>query len=112
MISKIFVNLPVNDLDKSMAFFKVIEFSFNQPFTDKSAACLILCDDIYAMLLPHDKARTFTKKSIADAHKTTELLTTLAVESTAKVNELADKVLAGCRRFKGDTNLYSKKLTD
>lgn len=93
MVSKIFVNLPVKDLDKSMAFFRAIGFSFNPQFTDKTAACMVMSDDIYAMLLTHDKVREFTKKQIADAHRTTELLTALAVDNKAKVNELADKAL-------------------
>lgn len=93
MISKIFVNLPVKDLDKSMAFFKAIGFSFNPQFTDKTAACMVMSDDIYAMLLTHDKIKQFTGKQIADAHKTTEVLTALAVESKAKVNEMVDKAI-------------------
>jgi uncharacterized protein len=93
MISKIFVNLPVKDLDKSMAFFKAIGFSFNPKFTDKTAACMVMSEDIYAMLLTHDKVKQFTGKQIADAHKTTEVLTALAVESKAKVNELVEKAI-------------------
>jgi len=93
MVSKIFVNLPVKDLDTSMAFFRAVGFSFNPQFTDKTAACMVMSDDIYAMLLTHDKAKQFTGKQIADAHKTTEVLTALAVENKAKVNELADKAL-------------------
>ena len=93
MVSKIFVNLPVKDLDKSMAFFKAIGFSFNPQFTDKTAACMVMNDAIYAMLLTHDKVKEFTKKPIADAHKTLEVLTALAVESKAKVSELADKAI-------------------
>jgi uncharacterized protein len=93
MISKIFVNLPVRDLDKSMAFFKAVGFSFNPQFTDKTGACMAMSEDIYAMLLTHDKVKEFSKKQIADAHKTTEVLTALAVENKAKVHELADKAL-------------------
>ena len=93
MISKIFVNLPVRDLDKSMAFFKAIGFSFNPQFTDKTAACMVMNDDIYAMLLTHNKVKEFSKKEIADAHKTTEVLTALAVENKAKVYQLADNAL-------------------
>ncbi|HEY7532428.1 MAG TPA: VOC family protein [Nitrospiraceae bacterium] len=93
MINKIFVNLPVKDLDKSMAFFKAIGFSFNPQFTDKTAACMVMSEDIYAMLLTHDKVKQFTGKEIADAHQTTEVLTALAVESKAKVHELADKAI-------------------
>jgi len=104
MVSKIFVNLPVKDLDKSMAFFRAIGFSFNPQFTDKTAACMVMSDDIYAMLLTHDKVREFTKKQIADAHRTTELLTALAVDNKAKVNELADKALKA-----GAQEAYSPK---
>lgn len=93
MISKIFVNLPVKDLEKSMTFFKKVGFSFNPQFTDKTGACMVMSDDIYAMLLTHPKVKEFTKKEIADAHKTTEVLTALAVESKAKVNEVADKAV-------------------
>ena len=93
MISKIFVNLPVRDLDKSMAFFKAIGFSFNPQFTDKTAACMVMNDDIYAMLLTHNKVKEFSKKEIADAHKTTEVLTALAFENKATVHQLADNAL-------------------
>ncbi len=93
MISKVFLNLPVKDLEKSMAFFTAVGFSFNPQFTDKTAACMVMSDDIYAMLLTHDKVKEFTSKPIADAHKTTEVLTALAVESKSKVNELVDRAL-------------------
>ena len=93
MVSKIFVNLPVKDLDKSMTFFKAVGFSFNPQFTDNTAACMVMSNDIYAMLLTHDKVKEFTKKPIADAHKTLEVLTALAVESKAIVNDLADKAV-------------------
>ena len=93
MTTKIFVNLAVKDLDKSMAFFKTLGFSFNPQFTDKTAACMVISDDIYAMLLTHSKIRQFTKKKIADAHETTEVLTALSVESKAKVHEMADKAI-------------------
>lgn len=93
MIGKIFVNLPVRDLDKSMTFFKAIGFSFNPQFTDKTAACMVMSDDIYAMLLTHPKIKQFTKKQVADAHETTEVLTALSVESKAKVHEMADAAI-------------------
>lgn len=93
MISKIFVNLPVKDLGKSMTFFKAVGFLFNPQFTGKTAACMVMSDDIYAMLLTHDKVKEFTNKPIANAHKTTEVLTALVVESKAKVQEFADKAI-------------------
>lgn len=93
MVSKIFVNLPVKDLDKSMAFFKALGFSFNPQFTDATAACMVINTDIFAMLLTHGKVKEFTNKQIADAHKTTEVLTALAVGSKESVNEMAEKAL-------------------
>ena len=94
MTTKIFVNLPVKDLDKSMAFFKAIGFAFNPKFTDKTAACLVITDDINAMLLTHPKFKEATTKVIADAHKRTEVLTGLTFDSKAKVNELVNKAVA------------------
>lgn len=94
MTTQIYVNLPVKDLDKSMAFFKATGFTFNPKFTDKTAACMVIADDINAMLLTHAKFKGFTKKSLADAHKTTEVLNCLVLDSKAKVNALVDKAVA------------------
>ena len=94
MTTKIFVNLPVKDLQRSMAFFEKLGFKFNPQFTDETAACMVITDDIYAMLLTHPKFKEFTKKEIADAHKMTEVLTCLAVDSNHKVDELVDKAIA------------------
>jgi uncharacterized protein len=94
MPTKIFVNLPVKDLPKSMAFFKKLGFSFNPQFTDDTAACMVISEDIYTMLLTHQKFSEFTKKPIADATKTTEVLTCLSMESRQKVDSLVDTALA------------------
>jgi hypothetical protein len=94
MPTKIFVNLAVKDLDRSMAFFKQLGFTFNPQFTDNTAACMVVTDDIYAMLLTHPKFKEFTKKDIADAHKTTEVLTCLSFDSKEKVNEVVDTAVA------------------
>ena len=94
MPTKIFVNLPVKNLDKSMDFFKRLGFSFNPQFTDETAACMVISDDIYAMLLTHSKFRVFTRKEIADATKTTEVLTALSMDTRDKVNSLVDTALA------------------
>ena len=93
METKIFVNLPVKDLKRSMDFFSALGYRFNAQFTDDKAACMVISDDIYAMLLTHEKAREFTKKELADAHKTTEVLVALSAESREKVDELVDKAL-------------------
>jgi predicted lactoylglutathione lyase len=91
MARKIFVNLPVKNLDKSMAFFKKLGFEFNPQFTDENAACMIIAEDsAYAMLLAEPFFKTFTPKSIADASKTTEVLTALSQDSRAEVDRLMD----------------------
>jgi uncharacterized protein len=94
MSTKIFVNLAVQDLDRSMAFFQQLGFVFNPQFTDETAACMIITDDIYAMLLTHPKFKEFTTKDIADAHTMTEVLTCLSFDSKDKVNDLVDKAIA------------------
>ena len=94
MTTKIFVNLAVKDLDRSKAFFDRLGFTFNPQFTDETAACMVIADDIYAMLLTHPKFKEFTKKDIADAHKTTEVLTCLSFDSKEKVNEIVDTAVA------------------
>jgi len=94
MPKQIFVNLPVKDLKKSMDFFSKLGFSFNLQFTDEKAACLIINDgSIYAMLLTEPMFRNFTKKEIADATKTTEVLIALDVESRETVDEMVKKAV-------------------
>jgi uncharacterized protein len=94
MPTKIFVNLPVKDLKKSMDFFTHLGFSFNMQFTDEKAACLIIADgSIYTMLLTEPMFKTFTKKEIADATKTTEVLIAIDAESKEKVDELVTKAV-------------------
>lgn len=96
----IFVNLPVRDLDKSVAFFKSLGFSFNPQFTDKTAACMVVSDTIFAMLLTHEKFKVFSPHPIADASKATEVLLCLSCESREKVDELVKKaVAAGGRTY-------------
>ena len=94
MAKQIFVNLPVKDLDKSMAFFTKLGFSFNLQFTNADAACMIIGENIYAMLLIEKRFKDFTKKNIADATKTTEVLIAIDAESREKVIELVDAAKA------------------
>ncbi len=93
MASKIFVNLPVKDLNKSKEFFSKLGFSFNIQFTDENAACLVIADNIYAMLLTQAKFKEFTPKKIADAQNSTEVLTALSFDSKDEVNQLVDTAL-------------------
>ena len=93
MPTKIFVNLPVRNLQKSMDFFKSLGFSFDSQFTDDKAACLIIGENIYAMLLVEQFFQTFTKKQICDAHKSTEVLLALDAESRQAVDDMVQKAV-------------------
>ena len=94
MARKIFVNLPIKDMKRSQAFFSALGFSFNPQFTNEQGACMVITEDIYAMLLVEPFFQTFTKKAIADASKSTEVLVCLSCESRAEVDELVKKALA------------------
>jgi uncharacterized protein len=94
MATKIFVNLPVKDLDRSMAFFKSLGYSFNAQFTDSTAACMVISEDIFAMLLTHPKFKEFSPNPISDATKSTEVLIALSFESKAQVQDIVKKAVA------------------
>lgn len=97
MPSKIFVNLPVKDLKRSIDFFTHLGFSFNPQFTDDKAACLVINDgSIYAMLLTEPMFKNFTKKEIADASKTTEVLIAIDADSREQVDEMVKKAVEAC----------------
>ena len=88
MASKIFVNLPVKDLKRSMGFFDKLGFKNNPQFTDDTAACMVVSEEIYVMLLTEEKFRSFAPKPIADATKTTEVLIALSFDSRQKVDQV------------------------
>lgn len=94
MNRKIFVNLPVKDLPKSIDFFKALGFTFNAQFTDDTAACMVISEDIFSMLLTEEKFKTFTPKAIADATKTSEVLLALSCENREAVVDLVKKAIA------------------
>lgn len=94
MGTKVFVNLPVKDLEKSVNFFKALGFSFNPQFTDENAACMIISDENFAMLLREEYFKTFTVKPISDAHKTTEVLVALGLESKEAVDAMVSAAKA------------------
>lgn len=93
MNKQIYVNLPVQDLERSKAFFGALGFGFNPQFTDRNAACMIVSDDIYVMLLATPFFQGFTHKPVADARKSTEVLLCLSCDSRAAVDALAAKAL-------------------
>jgi uncharacterized protein len=94
MSRKIFVNLPIKNMERSQAFFKSLGFSFNPQFTNEQGACMVVSDDIFVMLLVEPFFQTFTKKPIADATKATEVLMCLSAESRAEVDEFVKKAIA------------------
>jgi len=91
---QIFVNLAVKDLKRTMDFFTGLGFSFNPQFTDEQAACMIIGENIYAMLIVESYFKTFTRKAVSDASNTSEVLTALSLESRERVDRIADKALA------------------
>ena len=93
MSRMIFVNLPVRDLSKSMEFFSALGFTFNPQFTDDKAACMVISDKAYAMLLTEPFFRGFTKKEQCDTSKATEALLALSCESRAEVDQLVRKAI-------------------
>ena len=94
MARKIFVNLAVADLDRSVAFFRALGFEFNPQFTDSNATCMIVSDNIFVMLLTRSYFQGFTKKALCDAHHSTEVLVCLDVESRASVDDLVARAVA------------------
>ncbi|ASJ52537.1 extradiol dioxygenase [Brevibacillus formosus] len=91
---QIFVNLPVKDLNKSIDFFTAIGYEFNPQFTDQNAACLVIGENIFAMLLVEEFFQTFTKKELTDATRSTEVIVALSADSKAQVDEIVNKALA------------------
>ncbi len=95
MPKMIFVNLPVADLDRSIAFYEAIGATRNPQFSDDTAACMIVSDTIFVMLVTHAKFRQFTPKAIADSRTTSEVLVCLTADSREEVDRTVEKAAAG-----------------
>jgi uncharacterized protein len=93
MTTKIFVNLPVKDLNKAKEFFTKLDFKFNPQFTDENAACMIVGENIFVMLLVEKFFKIFTKKEICDTTKNTEAIVALSADSKEKVDETINKAI-------------------
>ena len=100
MSKMIFINLPVTDLGRSVAFYEAIGGRKQPKFSNEQAAMIVLSDTIHVMLLTHDFYRTFTGKPIADAHNSSQVLLALSAESTGEVDATVDK--AGAAGGKAD----------
>src|SRR5215213_10868623 len=93
MAKKIFINLPVADLQKATTFYTAIGFTKNPQFTDETAACMVLTEEIYVMLLSHPKFNEFTKKEIGNAFTTALVINSLSVDSVEEVNTMTNRAL-------------------
>jgi uncharacterized protein len=91
---KMFVNLPVRDLNKSMSFFSTLGFTFNPRFTDEKAACMVVSNEAFVMLLTESFFRTFTHRRLCDTTRDTEGLFALSCRSRAEVDEMVNKAIA------------------
>jgi hypothetical protein len=116
MSTKVFVNLPVKDLERSKAYWQKLGYSFNPQFTDDKAGCMVVSDTIYAMLITEPFFKTFTPKPIADAKTSTEVLVALSFESRAAVDEFASIALAnGAKEAKPAQDhgfMYQRSIED
>ncbi len=90
----IFINLPVKDLQRSMAFFKALGFDHNPQFSDETGACIVISDIIHVMILTEEKFATFSPNPISDARSATEVLNALSCSSREEVDELVRKAVA------------------
>ena len=116
MITNIFVNLPVKDLNKTVEFFTKLGFTFNPQFTDENATCMIVGKDIFVMLLVEKFFKTFTKKEISDTTKNTEAIVALSAQSREEVDRMMEKVLdAGGREARDPQDhgwMYGRSFED
>jgi predicted lactoylglutathione lyase len=94
MSRMVFVNLPVHDLDKSVAFFTSLGFEFNARFTDENATCMVVNDQALVMLLARPFFSTFTTREVVDAASGTEVILGISAETREEVDTLADRALA------------------
>lgn len=113
---KIFVNIAVRDLKRSMDFFSTLGFAFNPKFTDDNAACMIISDEAFVMLLAQPFFKTFTRREICDTTKQTEGLFALSCGSRAEVDEIVKKAIAAGGKHAMDPQdhgfMYSSSFYD
>lgn len=91
---KVFINLPVNDLQATKTFFSKLGFDYDPRFSDEKATCMVLSDEGYVMLLQKEYFNTFTRRGAADPSKGSEVLIALSCTSREEVDKLVDTALA------------------
>ncbi|WP_406290047.1 VOC family protein [Embleya sp. NBC_00896] len=116
MATMVFVNLPVKDLGKATAFYGALGFVQNAQFSDQNASSFAISDTIHLMVLVEPFFKTFTKKEIADATRTTEAIVCLTAESREGVDELVEKAFAAGAKKSNDTMdegwMYGRSFQD
>ncbi|GGF80820.1 hypothetical protein GCM10007301_46120 [Azorhizobium oxalatiphilum] len=95
MSKLIFINLPVSDLARAIAFYEAVGAKKNPQFSDDTAACMVVSDIIHVMVLTHPKFKGFTPREIADAHKVSEVLICISAGSRAEVDETIANAVKG-----------------
>jgi predicted lactoylglutathione lyase len=111
MARKLFVNIAVEDLDRSVDFFTVLGFSFEPRFTDETATCMLVGEDAYFMLLTRKRFADFRTQPLVDAATQTEAIYAFSVESREEVDRLADAALAGGGSPAGEPQDHGFMLT-
>ena len=93
MPQSIFVNIPVSDIPRSRAFYQALGFAINERFSDATAACVVVSDTIYFMILNHDRFRGFATLPLADTTKSTSVLIALSRDDRAGVDAITEAAL-------------------
>ena len=91
---KLFVNLPVKDLPRSIEFFTKLGFSFNPQFTDETATCMLIGEDAFAMLMVESRFAGFAKRPVGDPTTTTAALYSLSCSSREEVDTMVHTAVA------------------
>ena len=86
--SQVFINLPVHELNRSVQFFTRLGFTFNPQFTDESATCMLVGENIFVMLLTRERYAGFTPKPVADARSASQVLIALSLQSREAVDAM------------------------
>lgn len=115
MQRQIYVNIPVKDVEKTNAFFRALGFEFNADYSNEKATCMIVWENIFVMLLQEEFFKTFIKKDLVDAKKSTEVLLCINAESKQKVDEFVELAIAN-GALQGNTSdhgfMYSRSFDD
>lgn len=116
MTTSIFVNLPTSDLERSKAFFAGLGWQINPNFTDENAACVVIDENIYLMVLTRDFFATFTDKPIVDPGTATQIQVALSRDSREEVDALVEKAIAAGGREHREAQdygfMYSRDFED